>query len=98
MFEAVKSIFNKNQDLLGSHIPEKNKARQLMNKMVNLLSTKLELGSPMICLYLLGNPDHYTGHTFVPFYWKNFVNEAEKVWKGDDNTSNPEKVAVVKIA
>ncbi|KAJ3764373.1 hypothetical protein EV360DRAFT_31629, partial [Lentinula raphanica] len=48
--------------------------------MVNLLSTKLELGSPMICMYLLQNPDHYSSHTFVPFYWNTFVTEARKYW------------------
>ncbi|KAJ4479509.1 hypothetical protein C8J55DRAFT_396537, partial [Lentinula edodes] len=44
-----------------------------MTKMVNLLATKLELGSPMISMYLLQNPDHYTSQIFVPFYWKPFV-------------------------
>ncbi|KAF8902343.1 hypothetical protein CPB84DRAFT_1678829, partial [Gymnopilus junonius] len=24
-------------------------------------------------MYLLGNPDHYTSHSFVPFYWLNYV-------------------------
>ncbi|KAJ3841853.1 hypothetical protein F5878DRAFT_502000, partial [Lentinula raphanica] len=43
-----------------------------ITRVINLLSTKLELGSPMISLYLLQNPDHYTSHDFVPFYWKPF--------------------------
>ncbi|KAJ3969259.1 hypothetical protein EV361DRAFT_783537, partial [Lentinula raphanica] len=59
---------------------DKDKSRLLMTKMVNLLSTKLELGSPMICMYLLQNPDHYSSHTFVPFYWNTFVTEARKYW------------------
>ncbi|KAF8231792.1 hypothetical protein L208DRAFT_1275349, partial [Tricholoma matsutake] len=45
-----------------------------ITKIVNYLSAKTEMGSPMICLYLLGNPDHYTNHTFVPFYWQSFQN------------------------
>ncbi|KDR66271.1 hypothetical protein GALMADRAFT_17237, partial [Galerina marginata CBS 339.88] len=43
-----------------------------MTKVVNLLSAKAEMGAPMICMYLLGNPDHYTNYTFVPFYWQSF--------------------------
>ncbi|KAF9060142.1 hypothetical protein BDP27DRAFT_1154749, partial [Rhodocollybia butyracea] len=42
----------------------KDKARTLLTKMVNVLATKLELGSPMIYLYLLQNPDHYSSHRF----------------------------------
>ena len=47
-----------------------------MTKIVNCLSVKMEMGSPMICLYLLDNPDHYTSHVFVPFYWQSFVSKA----------------------
>ena len=50
----------------------------VMTKIVNLLSTEAEMGSPMICMYLLGNSDYYTSHTFVPFYWQSFVTS---VWK-----------------
>ncbi|KAJ3891937.1 hypothetical protein GG344DRAFT_18046, partial [Lentinula edodes] len=66
-----------------------------MTKMVNLLATKLELGSPMICLYLLHNPDHYTSHNFIPFYWRTFVSEARKVWHSDDS-HNENKVVILK--
>ncbi|KIK64292.1 hypothetical protein GYMLUDRAFT_161264, partial [Collybiopsis luxurians FD-317 M1] len=50
----------------------------LITKMVNLLSAKLELGSSMISLYLLRNPDRYVSQTFVPFYLKSFVAEVCK--------------------
>ncbi|KIL57981.1 hypothetical protein M378DRAFT_15852 [Amanita muscaria Koide BX008] len=33
--------------------------------MINALTAKMEMGSPMASLYWLGNPDHYTGHQFV---------------------------------
>ncbi len=29
----------------------------------------------MASMYLLGNPDHYTSHSFANFYWRSFVNE-----------------------
>ena len=47
-----------------------------MIKVVNLLSAKIEMGAPMICMYILDNPDHYTDHTFIPFYWQSYVTEA----------------------
>ncbi|KAH6894768.1 hypothetical protein BKA70DRAFT_1532489, partial [Coprinopsis sp. MPI-PUGE-AT-0042] len=47
--------------------------RRLMTKIVNLVSAKMEMGGPMVCMYLLGNPDHYTNHTFVPFFWKRYM-------------------------
>ncbi|KAF9459636.1 hypothetical protein BDZ94DRAFT_1119670, partial [Collybia nuda] len=43
-----------------------------MVQMVNRMRAKMEFGSPMISLYLLGNPDHYTSHRFKLFYWKAF--------------------------
>ncbi|TFK58587.1 hypothetical protein BDN72DRAFT_873158 [Pluteus cervinus] len=46
-----------------------------MTKIVNQLTSKMEIGSPMASLYLLGNPDHYTSHTFTPFYWQNYGNK-----------------------
>ncbi|KAF8873715.1 hypothetical protein BD779DRAFT_1451518 [Infundibulicybe gibba] len=41
-----------------------------MTKIVNNLSAKAEMGSPMVCMYLLGNPDHYKSHEFALFYWQ----------------------------
>ncbi|KAF8238042.1 hypothetical protein L208DRAFT_1218723, partial [Tricholoma matsutake] len=64
--------------------------------MVNTMSAKLEMGSPMICLCLLGNPDHYTSHKFVTFFWVSFVNEVRKVWNEDLSGELPEKVTILK--
>ncbi|KAJ3729846.1 hypothetical protein C8R42DRAFT_569407, partial [Lentinula raphanica] len=66
-----------------------------MTKMVNLLATKLELGSPMICMYLLQNPDHYTSHFFIPLYWSTFVTEARKYWYPND-VSEDNRVLLIK--
>ncbi|KAF8237353.1 hypothetical protein L208DRAFT_1203446, partial [Tricholoma matsutake] len=54
-----------------------------MMKIVNLLSAKMEMGSPMICMYLLGNPDHYTNYQFVLFYWHSF--QADSCSKPSDS-------------
>ncbi|KAF8240420.1 hypothetical protein L208DRAFT_1111382, partial [Tricholoma matsutake] len=68
-----------------------------MTKIVNSLSAKLEMGSPMGCMYLLGNPDHYTNYGFTPFYWKSFVQEARKPWEPKKTSSQQsEKIAIFK--
>ncbi|KAF5366096.1 hypothetical protein D9757_012699 [Collybiopsis confluens] len=96
-FDALRTIFEKNTEMLDGDQSQKDKSRQLLTKMVNLLATKLEIGAPMICLYLLQNPDHYSSHKFVPFYWKNFVTEARKVWSLGDHHDEPDtKVVVMK--
>ncbi|KAJ3889765.1 hypothetical protein GG344DRAFT_30312, partial [Lentinula edodes] len=63
-----------------------------ISRIVNLLSTKLELGSPMISLYLLQNPDHYTSHNFVPFYWKTYVSAARSAFEENEAGSAPKVV------
>ncbi|KAJ3834662.1 hypothetical protein F5878DRAFT_510044, partial [Lentinula raphanica] len=66
-----------------------------ITRIINHLSTKLELGSPMISLYLLQNPDHYTSHVFVPFYWKSFVSKAQSYWQSDSTTESQSKVVLI---
>ena len=78
IFETVRSMFLKHSEVIGGSESRKVKARKLMTKIVNSLSAKLEMGSPMASMYLLGNPDHYTNFTFVPVYWQSFVREARK--------------------
>ena len=95
-FDSIRSIFQKNSEMLGGCESQHVKARKLMTKMVNAMSAKLELGSPMICMYLLGNPDHYTGHRFVPFYWLSFVQEVRKAWDEDLTGEPPQKIGMLK--
>jgi hypothetical protein len=58
----------------------------------------MEIGGPMASLYLLGNPDHYTGHKFVTVYWKSYVTEVLNAWKDTDDAevSSKEKITVHK--
>ncbi|KDQ25055.1 hypothetical protein PLEOSDRAFT_1078941 [Pleurotus ostreatus PC15] len=72
-------------------------ARQIMTKVVNLMGAKLEMGSPMICMYLLGHQDHYTSHIFKVFYWTSYVSEARSYWHPDDAYKSTDKVALVKM-
>ena len=81
MFDAIKNIFDKHSDILAENTSTEEKARHILCKIANLLTTKTELGSPMICHYLLGFPDHYTSHKFVTLNWKIYLNEALSYWK-----------------
>src|SRR4029077_12542818 len=75
-----RSIFDRNPDVVGGSYSNKEKACKLMTKIGNSLSAKMEMGNPMICMYLLGNPDHYKSHSFRVFYWISFVNTARSSW------------------
>ncbi|KAF8874503.1 hypothetical protein CPB84DRAFT_1690107, partial [Gymnopilus junonius] len=47
-------------------------------------------------MYLLGNPDHYTGHSFVPFYWQSFVTYVRRELSELDDSREQVKVAIVR--
>ena len=95
IFDTIRSVFQKNNGLMSGSLPTKEKARRFMTKVANLLSAKAEMGAPMISMYLLGNPDHYTGHTFVPFYWQSYVQEAGRPFDSSD-LHEPQKITVIK--
>lgn len=82
VFQAAYDSFSKHQSILDdtSEGRDKDRARRMIMKVVNSLSSKMEIGGPMAALYLLGNPDHYASHQFVKFYWKNYVNFVESQW------------------
>ena len=93
IFDTIKSVFHKNSEMIAGTLPMKEKARRVI-KVVNLLSAKIEMGAPMICMYLLDNPDHYTDHTFVPFYWQSYVTEACSCF--EETKLEKHKVALIK--
>lgn len=99
IFEVIRGVFDKNSIMLGGTMKRKEKARQLMIKIVNSLTSKMEIGGPMASLYLLGNPDHYTSHKFVTVYWKVYVNEIKSAWESTDLMKVdecPDKVVIAK--
>jgi hypothetical protein len=95
IFDSIRSVFQKNGEMIGGSLPTKEKARRFLTKVANLLSAKAEMGAPMISMYLLGNPDHYTDHIFIPFYWQPYVQEAQREF-GGGNLAGPQKVAIIK--
>ena len=51
----------------------------------------------MISMYLLGNPDHYTGHKFVLFYWQPFIHEAHHDFtESNSESAAPQRVTIIK--
>jgi uncharacterized protein DUF6570/helitron helicase-like protein/PIF1-like helicase len=98
MFDTIRQIFERNETLLTTKENIQNSARSLVTKMVNALTAKLEIGSPMASMYLLENPDHYTSHEFVNFYWRTFVRQACSVFSTplEEIDDIPEKVMLNK--
>ena len=94
IFDSIRSVFQRNSELLNGSLPMKEKARHFMTKVANLLSAKAEMGAPMICMYLLGNPDHYTSHSFVPFYWQSYVGEVRRIF--DEISEEQPKMMLIK--
>ena len=75
IFATAYNIFDRNSSLDADDSSRTDDARKLILKIVNALSSKMEIGSPMASMYLLDNPDHYTSHKFTPFWWKSFIND-----------------------
>jgi hypothetical protein len=96
IFDTIRAMFQKNSEMVGGTESRKDKARRLMTKIVNNLSAKMEMGAPMVSMYLLRNPDHYTNYKFAPFYWQAYVKEARKVWHPKDSSDHPDKVTLIK--
>jgi hypothetical protein len=97
IFEAVKSVFDRNSEMLGGSLDRKEKARRLLTQIVNSLTSKLEIGGPMASMYLLGNPDHYTSHKFRPFYWPTFVRAARHAYHHDSEESAEDHMVLLKV-
>src|ERR1700678_3111244 len=97
IFDSIRTVFQKNGEMIGGTLPQKEKAQRFMTKIANLLSAKAEMGAPMISMYLLRNPDHYTGHKFVTFYWQSFVHEARRNFIDSNfDSAAPHRVAIIK--
>jgi hypothetical protein len=100
IFSSMYDVFEKNKVQLGPDVKtESDAGRRLILKIVNSLNAKMEIGSPMASMYLLGNPDHYTGHEFLCFWWKSYVtymqksNDILQTQGGDSEALNPSSEA-----
>jgi hypothetical protein len=78
-------VFDKCAVLLNDRsLPDEEKVQSLLTQVVNAFSAKQELRMPMICMYLLGNPDHYTSERFVNFNWSHYLVSVQTEWNNND--------------
>ncbi|RXW13797.1 hypothetical protein EST38_g12057 [Candolleomyces aberdarensis] len=81
IFSSVYDVFERNVNIWNESKSEGDAARRLVLKMANSLTSKVEIGGPMASLYLLGNPDRYASHSFVPLYWRQYVGSVMRTWE-----------------
>jgi hypothetical protein len=77
IFDTVRNVYRKNNEIINGSAEQGEMARKVMNKIVNALSARMEIGGPMACMYLLGHPDHYTDHRFHYINWNAYVSHVE---------------------
>ena len=92
VFDTIVSIFEKNSEMINGSIDWREAAHCVLTQIVNSLTAKMEIRAPMVMMYLLGNPDHYTNHKFCTFYWKSYVCEARSPWQMDTEYQKSDKV------
>lgn len=103
MFDIIKSVFDRNDKMHGGNFDQQENAHKLMTQIVNALTSRLEMGGPMAAVYLIGNPDHYTGHLFIRCYWKSYTQWVMRQWEPDeeceveeDSDPDPDRVLLRK--
>ncbi|KAJ7793155.1 hypothetical protein B0H13DRAFT_1935544 [Mycena leptocephala] len=93
-FASVFDVFERNQETSTNGAQGVDTAKTLMRQMINSMSTKMEIGSPMASMYVLGNPDHYCSHKYVNFAWRSYVTFVKNYWhKGITNDDEGEDIA-----
>ncbi|KAJ3475999.1 hypothetical protein NLI96_g11457 [Meripilus lineatus] len=80
IFEAIRTVLDRNPNILNNSKDRGDAARRLLTKIVNATIAKQEIGAPMVCAHLLGHGDHYTNMKFKPFYWYPYVAPVARAW------------------
>ncbi|KAJ7112379.1 hypothetical protein C8R44DRAFT_577971, partial [Mycena epipterygia] len=84
IFDTISAVLDrKNSEGIGKTDRSVENTRVMIMQMVNSLTSKLQIGSPMASLYLLDNPDHYTNYNFKPFWWRSYLLEVKKSWPAE---------------
>ncbi|KAJ3486464.1 hypothetical protein NLI96_g4222 [Meripilus lineatus] len=98
LFEIIRAVLDRNQDIEAESETREDAARRLLTKVVNATIARQEIGAPMVCAYLLGHPDHYTDANFKPFYWFSHVSPVATAWdfelSQDKDQCDKEKVVI----
>ncbi|KAF5331977.1 hypothetical protein D9611_009023 [Ephemerocybe angulata] len=90
IFSSIYDVFERNPDVWVESKSENDAARQLIMKMANSLTSKIEIGGPMAAMYLLGHPDHYSSHSFEKLYWRTYVVYVQNEWAAAEEASRAE--------
>jgi hypothetical protein len=97
IFSTAYDIYQKDAAMLTADNTKADAARKILMKMTNSITSKMEVGSPMASMYLLGNPDHYKSHNFVPFWWRSFVSHISRAeGNGYNEDDESDKVLLTK--
>ncbi|KAJ7764348.1 hypothetical protein B0H16DRAFT_1310771, partial [Mycena metata] len=97
LFASVFQAFDSGDGYTNQENMFNDQSKHLMRRMVNSLSTKMEIGSPMASMYLLGDPDHYSSHVFAPFAWRSYAYFVRKFWHHDDIAEDDHRVLDEKV-
>ncbi|KAI0825468.1 hypothetical protein BC629DRAFT_1270708, partial [Irpex lacteus] len=73
LMATLPQVFTRNMEEPVQGEDRLKKGRSVITKIVNALTAKSEIGSPMASMYLLKHADHYTSHMFQRFYWRPYV-------------------------
>ncbi|KAJ7709293.1 hypothetical protein B0H16DRAFT_1344639, partial [Mycena metata] len=97
LFASLYDVFTNKSEYLNGDDDEKVTAVDLLRKMVNSLSSKMEIGSPMASMYVLGNPDSYASHKYIPFPWRSYVSFVRNFWANCDDSDSDNEQDVEKL-
>lgn len=81
IFDAIRSVLQNHVVIRGDSESAVEQARHLVTRVVNVLTSRMEMGGPMISAFLLGNGDHYTNRVFKVVFWKTYVSFVENAWQ-----------------
>ncbi|PVG02889.1 hypothetical protein CPB86DRAFT_696122, partial [Serendipita vermifera] len=89
IFDCILVIYTGSHDILFNH-NDPSACRRVILKMVNALTSRYQLGGPLIAAHMLGNGDHYTNREFQTFYWKPFSDYVVQAHSPQNNRENDE--------
>jgi hypothetical protein len=80
MFDVIRMAVDDKERYVSDDGDTHVSARKLVTRVVNALTAKTEIGGPLVCCHLLGNPEHYTDRTFKPFFWLSYAKIVALAW------------------
>jgi hypothetical protein len=80
MFDVIRKAVDDKERYVSDDGDTHVSARKLVTRVVNALTAKTEIGGPLVCCHLLGNPEHYTDRTFKPFFWFSYAKIVALAW------------------